>query len=232
MEIDEDLKAFLVEGTETLNHLEGDLVVLEQHPDDPELMNRIYRALHTIKGNCGFLGFEKLESIAHAAENLLSRLRDRELTLIPAIANALLQVIDAIRQILVTLESTGAEGNTDFSALIETLEQLQAPGKSSTRPDPEHKDPEDTTESIIWLATTPEQKTSIPNKTIAPAPVRPPENLPTPCPKIPTMLRVPPPPPSANSLNSKKPQLRQGKQAHLPALPTAPFGSISICWIN
>jgi len=226
MEIDEDLKAFLVEGTETLNHLEGDLVVLEQHPDDPELMNRIYRALHTIKGNCGFLGFEKLESIAHAAENLLSRLRDRELTLIPAIANALLQVIDAIRQILVTLESTGAEGNTDFSALIETLEQLQAPGKSSTRPDPEHQDPEDTTEPIIWLATTPEQKTSIPNKTIAPVPVRPPENLPTPAQEQTSPL----PQNTDNAPGSPTPPIGeqpQLKETSTPSGKTSPSSSIA-----
>ncbi len=72
MEIDEDLKAFLVESNENLNQLESDLIVLEQNPADEELLNRIYRALHTLKGNCGFLGLEKLQSVAHAAENMLS----------------------------------------------------------------------------------------------------------------------------------------------------------------
>lgn len=125
MEIDEDVKAFLVESNENLNQLEGDLVVLEQNPADQELLNRIYRALHTLKGNCGFLGLEKLQSVAHAAENLLSYLRDRALTLNPEIASALLQVIDAVRQILTTLEGTGSEGDRDYTGLVETLQQLQ-----------------------------------------------------------------------------------------------------------
>ncbi|MGK7900614.1 MAG: chemotaxis protein CheA [Hormoscilla sp.] len=125
MEIDEDVKAFLVESNENLNQLEGDLVALEQNPADQELLNRIYRALHTLKGNCGFLGLEKLQSVAHAAENLLSFLRDRALTVNPEIASALLQVIDAVRQILTTLEGTGSEGDRDDTALVETLQQLQ-----------------------------------------------------------------------------------------------------------
>ncbi|EDX76361.1 hypothetical protein MC7420_4617 [Coleofasciculus chthonoplastes PCC 7420] len=74
MEIDEDLKEFLVEGYEHLNQLEGDLVALEQSTSDAEVINRIYRHLHTIKGNSGFLGLEKLQGITHGGENLLSRL--------------------------------------------------------------------------------------------------------------------------------------------------------------
>ncbi len=123
--IDEDLKAFLIEGYENLNQIEGDLVALEQNPDDLDLMHRIYRALHTLKGNCGFLGLSKLESVAHAGENLLSKLRDRNLFLTPEITTALLQVIDAVRHILTTLESTGEEGEADFSELRATLEFLQ-----------------------------------------------------------------------------------------------------------
>jgi len=61
-----------VESNENLNQLEGDLVALEPNRADRELLNRIYGALHTLKGNCGFLGLDKLQSVAHAAENLLS----------------------------------------------------------------------------------------------------------------------------------------------------------------
>lgn len=133
MEIDEDLKAFLVESNENLSQIERDLVVLEQNPADQELMNRIYRNLHTLKGNSGFLGFDKLQSVAHAGENLLSRLRDyqsdrsasNQLKLNPEITSILLQVVDAVKQILTTLESIGEEGETDYTKLIEALSQLQ-----------------------------------------------------------------------------------------------------------
>ncbi|TAG63688.1 MAG: hypothetical protein EAZ28_00545 [Oscillatoriales cyanobacterium] len=97
MEIDEDVKEFLIEGYEYLNQIEEDLVALEKNDADREVMNRIYRGLHTIKGNSGFLGVEKLESVAHAGENLLSLLRDRTLTMTPDITSALLETIDAVR---------------------------------------------------------------------------------------------------------------------------------------
>ena len=145
MEIDEDLRAFLVESHENLSQLEGDLVALEQQPEDQELIQRIYRSLHTIKGNCGFLGFENLESLAHGGENLLSRLRDHHLVLNAPITNALLQVLDAIRYILSVLEIGGTEGDRDFSDLIQHLIQLQmtegsvadAPTAVSTEPQSE-----------------------------------------------------------------------------------------------
>ena len=134
MEIDEDVKAFLVESNENISQMEGDMVALEQNPADRELLNRIYRTLHTLKGNCGFLGLNKLQSVAHAGENLLSQLRDEQLVLNPEITSALLQVIDTARQILTTLESTGFEGETDQAALIETLRQLQASNATSVEP--------------------------------------------------------------------------------------------------
>ncbi|MDJ0717113.1 MAG: chemotaxis protein CheA [Prochloraceae cyanobacterium] len=125
MEIDEDLKAFLVESNGNLNEIEGDLVVLEQNPTDEELINRIYRNLHTLKGNCGFLGLEKLESLAHAGENLLTRLRDRQLALNSEITSALLQLVDSVKEILANLESTGQEGENDYKAVVATLQVLQ-----------------------------------------------------------------------------------------------------------
>ncbi|NEP02342.1 MAG: chemotaxis protein CheA [Symploca sp. SIO2E9] len=125
MEIDEDLKAFLIESYENLNQIEADLVTLEQDNAEPELMHRIYRALHTIKGNSGFMGLDQLQLVAHAGENLLSRLRDRYLTLNPDITSALLLVVDAVRQLLQNLESTGEEGDADYADLLERLSQLQ-----------------------------------------------------------------------------------------------------------
>ena len=121
MEIDEDVKAFLVDSHETLNQLESDLVELEQHPTNPELMQRIYRSLHTLKGNSGFLGLDILQSVAHAGENLLTCLEEGLIILTPQITSVLLQVIDAIKQILSCLEATGEEGDNNYDSLKESL---------------------------------------------------------------------------------------------------------------
>ncbi|MBE9187847.1 chemotaxis protein CheW [Microcoleus sp. LEGE 07076] len=131
MEIDEDVKEFLIEGYEYLNQIEEDLVALEQSDSDPEVMNRIYRSLHTIKGNSGFLGVEKLESVAHAGENLLSRLRDRTIAMTPEIASALLSTIDAVRSHMEALETTGEESPIAHTELLDRLLQLQASGAES-----------------------------------------------------------------------------------------------------
>jgi two-component system chemotaxis sensor kinase CheA len=74
---------------------------------------------------CGFLGFAKLESVAHMGENLLSRLRDGLLLLNPEITSALLALMDAVRDMLARIESTGQEGRGDYAELIATLARLQ-----------------------------------------------------------------------------------------------------------
>lgn len=130
-DIDEDdLKAFLVESYENLNQIERDIIDLEKTSIDGEILVRIYRAIHTIKGNCGFLPFPKLESVAHASENLLGYLREGKLDLHPSIISALLQSIDTIRQLLSNIEASGNEGDLDSNA-IATLNQLQAITSSS-----------------------------------------------------------------------------------------------------
>lgn len=127
-EIDDDIEAFLIESYENLNQIEQDIISIEKTSDqgEAEALVRIYRSLHTIKGNCGFLPFPKLESVAHAGENLLSSLRDRQLAITPTIINTLLQIFDTIRQILSQIEATRHEGDRDYSALIASLTQLQS----------------------------------------------------------------------------------------------------------
>ncbi len=122
---DEDIQAFVVESHENLNQVESNLIELEKQPNNPEIQDRIYRSIHTIKGNCGFLSFPKLESIAHASESLFARLRDRSLVLTPKIINILLLSADSIRQILTNIEASGNEGEEDYAKIIQTLNQLQ-----------------------------------------------------------------------------------------------------------
>ena len=127
--VDELIQEFLVESIENLDRFDGDLVKLESAPGHKELLSSIFRSIHSIKGACGFLGFQKLEKLAHAGENLLSKLRDGELPLTPEIGSALLESGDRIRQMLGSIGKTGTDGEEQFPELIERLIRLQdAPG--------------------------------------------------------------------------------------------------------
>ena len=73
------VKDFLQESYENLDRLDRELVGLEKNPRDADALASVFRTIHTIKGTCGFLGFDKLEKVAHVGENLLTRLRDGKL---------------------------------------------------------------------------------------------------------------------------------------------------------
>src|SRR5215469_11429335 len=122
---DDIVREFLVESSENLDLLDRELINLEKDPQNRETLGSIFRTIHTIKGTCGFLGFTKLESVAHVGENLLSKLRDGELNLTPEITTALLSMVDAIRQMLESIDAQENEGERDDRALIETLTRLQ-----------------------------------------------------------------------------------------------------------
>ena len=117
---EEFIAEFLAEAGENVDVIDRDLLQLEANPT-PELIARIFRATHTIKGACGFMGLTKLESVSHAAENLLARLRDGALPMSRPIADILLRSSDAIRQILGCLGRDGSEGEVDYSPLIGAL---------------------------------------------------------------------------------------------------------------
>ena len=96
--MNEVIREFLIETHENLGQLDLDLVSLEKDPAERETLARVFRTLHTIKGTAGFLGLQRLQAVAHAAENLLARLRDGSLTFDAPIASALLSVVDAVPQ--------------------------------------------------------------------------------------------------------------------------------------
>ncbi|MGY6499438.1 MAG: chemotaxis protein CheA [Acidimicrobiales bacterium] len=122
--VDEVVGEFLVEAYEGLDQLDQDLIALEEN-HSTEILSSIFRTMHTIKGTCGFLGFGRLESVAHVAENLLSMLRDGELAVTGEITTALLATVDAVREMLATIEQTGADGDKHYPELIELLTRLQ-----------------------------------------------------------------------------------------------------------
>lgn len=126
--VDDLIREFLVESNENLDRVDAELVKLEVDPGSAELLASVFRGIHSIKGACGFLGFNKLQALAHAGENLLSKLRDGVLVLTPDISSALLSTVDGIRQMLATISSAGHDGEEAFADLIETLQRLHSRG--------------------------------------------------------------------------------------------------------
>ena len=119
--MDDLLSEFLTETNESLAELDVELVQLEQNPNDKDLLGNIFRLMHTIKGTCGFLGLPRLESVAHAGENVLGKLREGELEVTPEAVTLILECLDNIRALLEQLEATEAEPEGDDSDLIARL---------------------------------------------------------------------------------------------------------------
>ncbi|MEX2291022.1 MAG: chemotaxis protein CheW [Mycobacteriales bacterium] len=134
MELDDIVREFLLESHENLDQLDLDLVALEHEPDSRPLLGSVFRTIHTIKGTCGFLPFPQLERVAHVGESLLVQLRDGRLALTPDVVDALLRLVDAIRNALARIEKTGEEGSADNADLIATLTALQEPRDESAEP--------------------------------------------------------------------------------------------------
>jgi len=128
--MDELTREFLIESQEGLDRMERCLTDLEERPQDTELLGEIFRSVHTIKGTTGFLGFKRLERLAHAGENLLGLLRDGKLSPNQPIITGLLQLMDALRAILHTIETDNHEGTGEDAVLIGRLRELQSPESS------------------------------------------------------------------------------------------------------
>ena len=108
--MDDLTKEFIAESQEGLDRMERCLTELETRPDDTGLLGEIFRSVHTIKGTTGFLGFDRLEKLAHAGEHLLGSLRDGRLAATSELISGLLRLLDGLRAILVLIEETGGEG--------------------------------------------------------------------------------------------------------------------------
>ena len=135
-EMDEIVAEFLVESYESLDRLDRDLLELERNPNARDVLASIFRTMHTIKGTCGFLGFVKLERIAHAAESLLAELRDGSSSITPQTAGVLLATGDVLRLILRQIEESGTDGEDDHEVLVEQLARLRGepPGARPAAP--------------------------------------------------------------------------------------------------
>jgi two-component system, chemotaxis family, sensor kinase CheA len=119
------IRDLVLESSEALDQFERDLLALETNSSDSDTLNRIFRAIHSLKGTSGCLALHKLERLAHAGENVLSLVREGKLRAGKELVSKLLIFSDALRQTLTEVGEHGAEGATDHSALVADLEALE-----------------------------------------------------------------------------------------------------------
>jgi two-component system, chemotaxis family, sensor kinase CheA len=124
-DVDDLTKEFIAESQEGLDRMERCLTELEIRPEESErLVGEIFRAVHTIKGTTGFLGFERLEKLAHAGEHLLGSLREGKLAVTSELISGLLRLLDGLRAILSLIEETGGEGSRSSDEDSELIGEL------------------------------------------------------------------------------------------------------------
>src|SRR5277367_4797292 len=123
LSMDDLLREFLTETSESLDTVDNQLVRFEQDPNNAKILDNIFRLVHTIKGTCGFLGLPRLEALAHAGETLMGKFRDG----MPVTADAvslILASIDRIKEILGGLEATETEPEGSDEDLIVKLHEM------------------------------------------------------------------------------------------------------------
>jgi len=137
---DSILADFLTEAGELVERLGGQLVALEKQPADPELLNAIFRAFHTVKGGAGFLGLNPMVDLCHAAEDVFNALRSGKRQVDPALMDAVLEAADLLQPML---DQVAAGGKPDAapSELVERLHVLAQPGAAAPPPPPPKVEP-------------------------------------------------------------------------------------------
>ncbi|WQZ35439.1 chemotaxis histidine kinase/response regulator CheAY2 [Helicobacter pylori] len=126
-DLQEIMEDFLIEAFEMNEQLDQDLVELEHNPEDLDLLNRIFRVAHTIKGSSSFLNLNILTHLTHNMEDVLNRARKGEIKITPDIMDVVLRSIDLMKTLLVTIRDTGSDTNNGKENEIEeAVKQLQA----------------------------------------------------------------------------------------------------------
>ena len=117
---------FIVEAREHLETIEPNLLELEKAPDNLALLNEIFRPMHSLKGASGFLGLNRINHLAHKAENILDELRKGDMQVTSEIMDVILAATDALRQMIENLDATGAEGDVEIESTMNTIDAIMA----------------------------------------------------------------------------------------------------------
>lgn len=125
-EMQEIMEDFLIEAFEMIEQLDQDLVELESRPDDLDLLNRIFRVAHTIKGSSSFLNFDVLTRLTHHMEDVLNKARHGEIKINPDIMDVVLESIDMMKGLLAHIRDTGSDKDSgiDIDGIVPKLDSI------------------------------------------------------------------------------------------------------------
>ena len=140
-DMQELLEDFLVESFELIEQIDHDLVELESNPDDLELLNRIFRVAHTVKGSSSFLNFDTLTELTHHMEDVLNKARHGELKITADVMDVVLKSVDMMKGLLVSIRDNGNDSNSgiDISQICPQLTAIsegQSPTSATPEPEP------------------------------------------------------------------------------------------------
>src|SRR5215216_2958148 len=123
-EADEIRNEFLVETQEMLEVLDQRFITLETDPGNADLLNEIFRAMHSMKGSAGFLGFTRLVDVTHRAESVLNKLRQGEIAVTPQVINVILEAIDTVKMLMSDIRQSGTDQHVETAPMSQKLDQV------------------------------------------------------------------------------------------------------------
>lgn len=149
-DMQEIMEDFLIEAFEMVDQLDQDLVELESNPEDLELLNRIFRVAHTIKGSSSFLNFDILTSLTHNMEDVLNKARRDELKITPDVMDVVLLSIDLMKALLQAIRDSGTDANSgidisDAVTKLQAISQGSSPVAEASEPSAKPAKPQETT---------------------------------------------------------------------------------------
>ncbi|MGX3098736.1 chemotaxis protein CheW [Helicobacter sp. 23-1046] len=138
-DMQEIMEDFLVEAFEMVEQLDQDLVELESNPEDLELLNRIFRVAHTVKGSSSFLNLDILTSLTHNMEDVLNKARRGELKITPDVMDVVLASIDLMKSLLNAIRDNGTDSNSgiDITDIVKRLQAISTGGAAPAESAPE-----------------------------------------------------------------------------------------------
>lgn len=157
-DMQEIMEDFLVEAFEMVEQLDQDLVELESNPEDLELLNRIFRVAHTVKGSSSFLNLDILTSLTHNMEDVLNKARRGELKITPDVMDVVLASIDLMKSLLNAIRDNGTDSNSgiDITDIVKRLQAISTGGATPAESTPEAPAATPATDSSNPLANEPE----------------------------------------------------------------------------
>ncbi|TDA69436.1 MAG: chemotaxis protein CheA [Clostridia bacterium] len=150
MDMSQYMSIFLDEAEEQLQILDESLVKLEDRREDPELINKIFRAAHTLKGSSASMDFKQTATLTHAMENVLDLVRQQALTVTTELVDVLLEALDLLRQLIAEVADSGSE-SADISATVARLQRIQPAAGGEAGPQAADKAAAAATSPILQL---------------------------------------------------------------------------------